>query len=100
RPRCHPAGRPHGNRADDSKGVSRNARCGNRGTAVEALAVVRPERGSRGGVPVIEGDRKSTRLNSSHGSISYAVFCLKKKINMISFSPNHFSSPLRRWSIV
>src|SRR5207245_5681339 len=25
-------------------------------------------------------DRKSTRLNSSHGSISYAVFCLKKKI--------------------
>src|SRR5208282_6681390 len=28
--------------------------------------------------PNIE-DRKSTRLNSSHGSISYAVFCLKKK---------------------
>src|SRR5207245_8493213 len=27
-------------------------------------------------------DRKSTRLNSSHGSISYAVFCLKKKNNM------------------
>src|SRR5438128_9544392 len=26
-------------------------------------------------------DRKSTRLNSSHGSISYAVFCLKKKIS-------------------
>src|SRR5438128_2959491 len=26
-----------------------------------------------------EQDRKSTRLNSSHGSISYAVFCLKKK---------------------
>src|SRR5687768_18259442 len=26
------------------------------------------------------GDRKSTRLNSSHGYISYAVFCLKKKI--------------------
>src|SRR5207245_8918714 len=26
-----------------------------------------------------QGDRKSTRLNSSHGSISYAVFCLKKK---------------------
>src|SRR6266480_5694720 len=29
-------------------------------------------------------DRKSTRLNSSHMSISYAVFCLKKKINTIS----------------
>src|SRR5207245_2993790 len=27
----------------------------------------------------VPGDRKSTRLNSSHGSISYAVFCLKKK---------------------
>src|SRR6266480_6386094 len=27
------------------------------------------------------GDRKSTRLNSSHMSISYAVFCLKKKKN-------------------
>src|SRR5689334_23984743 len=29
----------------------------------------------------IEEDRKSTRLNSSHSSISYAVFCLKKKKN-------------------
>src|SRR2546422_4845323 len=29
--------------------------------------------------PVIASDRKSTRLNSSHGYISYAVFCLKKK---------------------
>src|SRR5699024_11420688 len=28
-----------------------------------------------------DGDRKSTRLNSSHVSISYAVFCLKKKKN-------------------
>src|SRR3712207_8460871 len=28
-------------------------------------------------------DRKSTRLNSSHANISYAVFCLKKKINLI-----------------
>src|SRR2546429_6577971 len=31
------------------------------------------------GQDVIEQDRKSTRLNSSHGYISYAVFCLKKK---------------------
>src|SRR3712207_7800388 len=31
--------------------------------------------------PIPEGlDRKSTRLNSSHANISYAVFCLKKKI--------------------
>src|SRR3712207_7391032 len=28
---------------------------------------------------VAQGDRKSTRLNSSHANISYAVFCLKKK---------------------
>src|SRR5690606_39413572 len=31
------------------------------------------------GSPVIVSDRKSTRLNSSHVKISYAVFCLKKK---------------------
>src|SRR3712207_7845613 len=30
---------------------------------------------------VVEADRKSTRLNSSHANISYAVFCLKKKNN-------------------
>src|SRR2546422_9526091 len=30
-------------------------------------------------VLALAGDRKSTRLNSSHGYISYAVFCLKKK---------------------
>src|SRR2546429_4869822 len=30
------------------------------------------------------GDRKSTRLNSSHGYISYAVFCLKKKKKALS----------------
>src|SRR2546422_9027121 len=29
--------------------------------------------------PILRRDRKSTRLNSSHGYISYAVFCLKKK---------------------
>src|SRR5437763_16842471 len=36
------------------------------------------------------GDRKSTRLNSSHRCISYAVFCLKKKIR----SPLHQESAL------
>src|SRR3712207_7716982 len=35
-------------------------------------------------------DRKSTRLNSSHANISYAVFCLKKKKNLKSISrPQH-----------
>src|SRR3712207_6926531 len=32
-------------------------------------------------------DRKSTRLNSSHANISYAVFCLKKKHQITSHSP-------------
>src|SRR5437667_1230418 len=34
-------------------------------------------------------DRKSTRLNSSHITISYAVFCLKKKKNKIDNRPQH-----------
>src|SRR5438128_4140109 len=42
--------------------------------------------------PGVSRDRKSTRLNSSHGSISYAVFCLKKKKRS-----NHFveTQPVR-----
>src|SRR5699024_12514416 len=39
----------------------------------------------------IPADRKSTRLNSSHVSISYAVFCLKQKINRISSHRNRAS---------
>src|SRR2546429_1782914 len=39
-------------------------------------------------------DRKSTRLNSSHGYISYAVFCLKKKkkqdIDVCRYNPIHY----------
>src|SRR5687768_18019763 len=34
-------------------------------------------------------DRKSTRLNSSHGYISYAVFCLKKKITKSNENISH-----------
>src|SRR3712207_7544762 len=40
-------------------------------------ALVQP--GDPGGVVQPAADRKSTRLNSSHANISYAVFCLKKK---------------------
>src|SRR5699024_12755736 len=49
------------------------------------------------------GDRKSTRLNSSHVSISYAVFCLKKKKHTVKAynkestetetAASHYSSP-------
>src|SRR5688572_31117371 len=34
-------------------------------------------------------DRKSTRLNSSHSQISYAVFCLKKKTQIKTHTPPH-----------
>src|SRR5690348_18129984 len=40
-------------------------------------------------------DRKSTRLNSSHPSISYAVFCLKKKIQVCSKANNNSFSNLK-----
>src|SRR5436189_3814503 len=46
-----------------------------------------PIAGSMGyGVPAAIADRKSTRLNSSHRCISYAVFCLKKKNRYIVYS--------------
>src|SRR3712207_7205578 len=38
-----------------------------------------------------EVDRKSTRLNSSHANISYAVFCLKKKKNLYQELCDHFA---------
>src|SRR5215204_6118623 len=41
-------------------------------------------------------DRKSTRLNSSHTVISYAVFCLKKKMTRPRTSRNHAVVPARR----
>src|SRR5256885_4404234 len=43
------------------------------------------------------GDRKNTRLNSSHLVISYAVFCLKKKKNTrIALSPHETRPPYQR----
>src|SRR2546430_4048599 len=41
-------------------------------------------------------DRKSTRLNSSHSQISYAVFCLKKKTDTISHSADMVWRPYDR----
>src|SRR5947207_7667613 len=40
------------------------------------------------GTLIVSKDRKSTRLNSSHTVISYAVFCLKKKKNRIRRTDN------------
>src|SRR3712207_9378797 len=47
---------------------------GRRGAGDDDAGAVTPGDRAIGG-----GDRKSTRLNSSHANISYAVFCLKKK---------------------
>src|SRR5437867_11974939 len=41
-------------------------------------------------VPARFGDRKSTRLNSSHRTISYAVFCLKKKTQHTTFKHHKY----------
>src|SRR5206468_10100978 len=57
------AARAHGGDAGRSSAAPRRAR--------------RRRAGGRAGV--VREDRKSTRLNSSHDQISYAVFCLKKK---------------------
>src|SRR3712207_8042206 len=46
-----------------------------------AKAALAPPADPKAGQPAGVGDRKSTRLNSSHANISYAVFCLKKKKN-------------------
>src|SRR3712207_7447697 len=46
-------------------------------TSPESRMAIAPGRGDR--EPEYNEDRKSTRLNSSHANISYAVFCLKKK---------------------
>src|SRR5438067_9909149 len=80
----------------------RSAEAGKRGASLRIRAQVRSQEGG----PDIDylfadakrGDRKSTRLNSSHVSISYAVFCLKKKNKLHPHTPqrnpkyhrNHF----------
>src|SRR6266581_5103204 len=68
RPDLGPMSRPVGLRGLASDRRKAQAACGP------------PGMNGSGHHPVLEADRKSTRLNSSHPSISYAVFCLKKKI--------------------
>src|SRR3712207_7569473 len=65
--------RSHGDRAGDAQPLLLTT--GEAGTgAVQAVLDLVPQVG-----PAERADRKSTRLNSSHANISYAVFCLKKK---------------------
>src|SRR2546422_4728106 len=51
--------------------------------------------GERVAIVELEGDRKSTRLNSSHGYISYAVFCLKKKKKFVTLTTAFLTSAVR-----
>src|SRR3989449_5399969 len=46
--------------------------------------------------PGVAEDRKSTRLNSSHGYISYAVFCLKKKKTQMRQRHDHITDAVLR----
>src|SRR2546427_6112541 len=52
------------------------------------VAVRRESQPIRGERVATRGDRKSTRLNSSHSQISYAVFCLKKKKKKEEYTPS------------
>src|SRR5258708_12690237 len=61
--------------------------------SVEGDPQLRPAHGSRQDRRI--RDRKSTRLNSSHQIISYAVFCLKKKKQPTISSPKHTPPPSR-----
>src|SRR2546430_11642257 len=49
---------------------------------INAKSTKRKEKIVKGKI-IVKEDRKSTRLNSSHSQISYAVFCLKKKTQVI-----------------
>src|SRR3712207_7203662 len=64
-------------------GHAHGGQAGEAGPLVDPCHVVVPsdQEHQLGGLPRVRGqrDRKSTRLNSSHANISYAVFCLKKK---------------------
>src|SRR2546430_6115852 len=63
------------------------------GHAMLARVTARPEGGRELALDLLAADafvdRKSTRLNSSHSQISYAVFCLKKKKKQTSHSLVH-----------
>src|SRR3712207_7611572 len=59
------------------------------GSRAARRGLVRAGRRDRGD-PGEWQDRKSTRLNSSHANISYAVFCLKKKKNLINVSTSSY----------
>src|SRR6266496_6300089 len=68
-------------RADDDREMVDSLAALGKPLAVQALALERLDQLELGRIAGVGEDRKSTRLNSSHVEISYAVFCLKKKKN-------------------
>src|SRR2546430_13457141 len=48
----------------------------------------------------LPSDRKSTRLNSSHSQISYAVFCLKKKNILYAYNPHQSLTNYKGYAII
>src|SRR2546422_8349195 len=74
-----PISRRTGKRSWSPRWISRASKKYAAGGRSCATAASTRTRGSAAGSSTRNRDRKSTRLNSSHGYISYAVFCLKKK---------------------
>src|SRR5947209_16313185 len=73
------------------KGVPIRLELGPRDIASGAATMVRRDK----------GDRKSTRLNSSHANISYAVFCLKKKkINLTDSEMGEIPRELKKYFVL
>src|SRR5690606_40811273 len=76
--RCRAGARPDGTEPSSPSPGGAIVACGGR-----ALRGRRGASGRLGGRLAVQADRKSTRLNSSHVKISYAVFCLKKKTRKV-----------------
>src|SRR3989449_5598120 len=70
----------------EAAAVHARARRLDRGVQGQQVGLIRDE--ADGLRELLDLDRKSTRLNSSHGYISYAVFCLKKKTKTPPVSPS------------
>src|SRR4051794_41206136 len=83
-------------RSEDRGGAAAQARIAGGGAAKMGLGDGRAAHAAARPSPSPILDRKSTRLNSSHPSISYAVFCLKKKKHRsASNSGSDVSAPLQ-----
>src|SRR3712207_8359956 len=65
---------------------------------IDAVHLARLDQRCHGRPSSAAVDRKSTRLNSSHANISYAVFCLKKKTQQSHIRCNDCDAPLAKYN--